>query len=522
MKRYGLNKWINRTRFKGGKALKIRVKQESMEHVQDEIIAVGLFEEMKRLRGAAAEADRHTGRMVKEVLASGDFKGKLYQTLLLYVKKGLKTKRLLLVGLGKEKEFTIDKLRGASASAARQVRDMGLKSFVMPGSFVPSRRIAFGEQVRAFVEGILLGLYKFDEYKSPEKNSGKKQLRQVSILVNAGPELRQARKEVKRTEAVVRAVYMARDLVSRPGNSATPRFLANAARQAAKKSGLVCRVLDEKAAEKQGMGSFLSVSRGTDEPARFIVLEHKPRQKKAAATVVLVGKAITFDSGGISLKPAANMEEMKMDMSGGAAVLGALQAAAELKLPLHVVGLVPATENLPSGHALKPGDIVKSMSGKTIEIISTDAEGRLILADALHYAQRYKPSAIIDLATLTGACIIALGNDVSAVMGSDEHLVGRIKQAGAKTGEKVWQLPLWEEYGELIKSDIADLKNVGGRSAGTITAGFFLKEFAGDFPWAHLDIAGTAWAKKDQPCIPKGATGVGVRLLIEMLENWEK
>jgi leucyl aminopeptidase len=186
------------------------------------------------------------------------------------------------------------------------------------------------------------------------------------------------------------------------------------------------------------------------------------------------------------------------------------------------VGLVPATENLPSGHALKPGDIVKSMSGKTIEIISTDAEGRLILADALHYAQRYKPSAIIDLATLTGACIIALGNDVSAVMGSDENLVGRIKQAGAKTGEKVWQLPLWEEYGELIKSDIADLKNVGGRSAGTITAGFFLKEFAGDFPWAHLDIAGTAWAKKDQPCIPKGATGVGVRLLIEMLENWEQ
>jgi leucyl aminopeptidase len=275
-------------------------------------------------------------------------------------------------------------------------------------------------------------------------------------------------------------------------------------------------------AEKLGMGSFLSVARGTDEPARFIILEHKPRVKKSIPTVVLVGKAITFDSGGISMKPASNMEEMKTDMAGGAAVLGTLQAIAEQKPPVHVVGLVPATENLPSGHALKPGDIVKPMSGKTIEIISTDAEGRLILADALTYALRYKPSAIVDMATLTGACIIALGNEVSGIMGNNDNLIEKIRSAAEVTGEKVWQLPLWEEYGELIKSDIADIKNAGGRPAGTITGGYFLKEFVGETPWVHIDIAGTAWTKKDRPYIPKGATGVGVRLLVEVIENWGK
>jgi leucyl aminopeptidase len=237
---------------------------------------------------------------------------------------------------------------------------------------------------------------------------------------------------------------------------------------------------------------------------------------------VLIGKAITFDSGGISIKPAQGMEEMKTDMAGGAAVLGALQAAAGLKLPAHVVGIIPATENMPSGHALKPGDIIKAMSGKTIEIISTDAEGRLILADSLTYAQRYKPAAIIDLATLTGACVIALGHAASGLMSTDEKLIKKIQAAAEATGEKVWPLPLYEEYAEQLKSDVADLKNTGGRPAGTITAGCFLKEFAGTVPWAHIDIAGTAWAAKPLPYIPKGASGVGVRLLVELLEQWVK
>jgi len=240
------------------------------------------------------------------------------------------------------------------------------------------------------------------------------------------------------------------------------------------------------------------------------------------APVVLVGKAITFDSGGISIKPANNMEEMKTDMSGGAAVLGAMQVCAKLKLPLRVVGLIPATENLPGGSALKPGDVITSMAGKTIEIITTDAEGRLILADALHYARRYKPQAVIDLATLTGACVIALGNDVSAVMGTSEALIERLRQAAEQTGEKVWPLPMYAEYDDQIKSPIADMKNVGGRGGGSITAGCFLKKFTEGIPWAHLDIAGTAWTQQPKPYAPKGATGVGVRLLVSVLRNWKR
>lgn len=501
--------------------MKIAVRKESIAHLRSEIIVVGAFEETAKLSGAVSKVDKLTGGMIKEVLGYGDFSGKIYQTLMLYTKKNLRTKRVLLVGLGKEKEFSLDKLRGVTATAARHARKMGVNSFVIPLSFVEGRGLLIREKVRSFVEGILLGLYRFGEYKSPPKNSKKEEIKSVTIQVNTIDELKEARKEVKRTEAVAQAVCTARDLVSRPGNVATPTFLANTARAIAKKSGLTCKVLDEKNAAKDGMGAFLGVAQGSSEPARFIVLEYKPRLKKAP-TVVLVGKAVTFDSGGISLKPAGKMDEMKTDMAGGAAVLGVLQAVAALQIPVCVVGLIPSTENLPGGSALKPGDIVKSMSGKTIEIISTDAEGRLILADALTYAFRYKPAAIIDLATLTGACIVALGNDVSAVMGNDEKLKDKIQKAGESTGERVWPLPLWEDYGELIKSDIADIKNVGGRAAGTITAAYFLSEFVNDTPWVHLDIAGTAWKKKDHPYIPKGASGVGVRMLVELLESWGK
>jgi leucyl aminopeptidase len=270
--------------------------------------------------------------------------------------------------------------------------------------------------------------------------------------------------------------------------------------------------------EKIGMGAILGVARGSLEPPRFIILEYG-RARKGRRPIVLVGKSITFDSGGISLKPSEKMEQMKDDMSGGAAVLGALRAIAQLKLPLHVVGLLPATENMPSGTAIKPGDILKSLSGKTIEVINTDAEGRLCLADALTYAARYKPEAIIDLATLTGACVVALGNYAIGVMSRSPELMERIKRAGERSGERVWELPLWEEYNEQIKSDIADLKNVGGRGAGSITAGLFLHKFVGDYPWVHLDIAGTAWIETDRPYCPKGATGVGVRLLVEYLSD---
>lgn len=500
----------------------ITIRKDRIDHIQDEVLVAGIFQKSTSLSNAAADIDRCTGGMIRRVISRGDFSGRLYQTLLLYTAKGLRTERVLLIGLGKQNEFTRVKLRNACASAARYLRDMGRRSFVVPLSFVEHDSLSLRDKVRTYIEGACLGLYQFKKFKTKQPDNNDKRITAITVLVRTDAELTQARVEAKKAVIVVDAVYMARDLVSRPGNSATPSFLADTARSLARSCGIRCTVLDRNGIKRLGMGAFLGVARGSDEPPRFIILDYKPAIKKKVPRIVLIGKAITFDSGGISIKPAAEMDEMKTDMAGGAAVLGVLQACARLRLPVHIVGLVPATENLPSGHALKPGDIVTSMAGKTIEIITTDAEGRLILADALTYAGRYKPAAMIDLATLTGACVIALGSEASGVMGTDETLIEKLRLAGEKTGERVWQLPLWQEYGEQIKSDIADIKNAGGRPAGTITAGYFLKEFAGKIPWAHIDIAGTAWTKKGKPCIPKGATGVGVRLLVELLENWKR
>jgi leucyl aminopeptidase len=294
----------------------------------------------------------------------------------------------------------------------------------------------------------------------------------------------------------------------------TPSALVKAARTLKKVS---VKVIEKNEAERLGMGAYLSVAKGSNEPPKFIVITYKG---KNTAPVVLVGKAITFDSGGISIKPSEGMEKMKYDMAGSAAVLGVIKAASEMKMPVHIIGILPAAENLPGGKAFKPGDVVKTMSGKTIEIISTDAEGRLAVADAIEYSKRFKPSAIIDIATLTGACSIAFGNEAVAMMGNDEALMKKMTDASLETYERVWQMPLFDEYKEYLKSDIADLKNVGGRSGGLITAGYFLKEFAGDTPWIHLDIAGTAWTDKDKPYVPKGATGIGVRLLLNFLQSF--
>jgi leucyl aminopeptidase len=302
----------------------------------------------------------------------------------------------------------------------------------------------------------------------------------------------------------------------------TPTILAEQAHQMAKDCHLKCEVLDRKDIEKLGMGLLLGVAQGSEEPPKFIILEHRGG-KRGQGNLVFVGKGITFDSGGISIKPADGMERMKYDMSGGAAVIGALRATALLKVPQNVIGLIPATENLPSGKATKPGDVHRAMNGKTAEIINTDAEGRLILGDALAYAARYKPVACVDLATLTGACVVALGHEAIGMMGNaqGEALMDRLRQAGMRTGERVWQLPLWDEYLEHVKSDVADVKNVGmGRAAGTIAGAAFLVKFVDDYPWVHLDIAGTAWADRDQPYKPKGGTGVGVRLLTQMVLDW--
>jgi len=302
----------------------------------------------------------------------------------------------------------------------------------------------------------------------------------------------------------------------------TPEHMAHNALEVGKKRKMVkVTVLDEKKMKALKMNGILSVAQGSHEASRFIIMEYNGVKRTKEKPIILVGKGLTFDTGGISLKPAENMEEMKTDMAGGAAVMGTIMAAADLRLPLRVIGLIPATENMPGGRAYKPGDVLHTLSGQTVEIISTDAEGRLILADALWYARRYEPVAMIDVATLTGACVIALGDLVMGMMGTDDNLKTILKDAAERTGEKLWELPLWKEYEESLKSDVADMKNVGGRQGGAITAGVFLSKFvASDCPWVHLDIAGPSWLKKDRPYIPKGASGVGVRLLIEALKRW--
>jgi leucyl aminopeptidase len=311
---------------------------------------------------------------------------------------------------------------------------------------------------------------------------------------------------------------MARDLVSHPGNVVTTGYLAEIARGLARRHNLVCRVLEIDELEQLGMNALVAVGKGAAEPPRLIVLEYRGAVEKERP-IVLIGKGITFDSGGISIKPGAGMEEMKTDMAGGAAVIGVMEVVATMKLPVNLVVIIPTAENMPDGKAYKPGDVVTSMSGLTIEITNTDAEGRLILCDALHYAQKYNPVAMIDLATLTGACVVALGHEASGVMGNNQRLLNALKKSGERSSERIWELPVWDCYGESMKSDIADLRNAGSRDGGSITAGWFLKQFVGKIPWAHLDIAGTAWCDKAKPCAPKGATGVGVRLLVEYLQN---
>jgi leucyl aminopeptidase len=316
------------------------------------------------------------------------------------------------------------------------------------------------------------------------------------------------------------AVLATRDLMHHPSNTATPTFMAKVAQAMARKHKITCKVLEKKDMEKLKMGSLLGVARGSHEPPKFIVMEYKGGKAKDKP-VVIVGKGVTFDTGGISLKPTVAMDEMKFDMSGGAVTIGTLQAAASLKLKVNVVGIVPATENMPGGSAIKPGDILTASNGKTIEVLNTDAEGRLILADALVYAQRYKPRALIDLATLTGAVIMALGHQAAAAIGTDAKLIQKLIDSGDATGERLWELPLYEEFEKATKSDIADLKNIAtkGVGAGTITGAAFLKPFTGDYPWVHLDIAGTAWTSNEKPYVPKGGSAYGVRLLIDYLKN---
>jgi leucyl aminopeptidase len=495
--------------------VKIFVRKGKLQDAKSQVIILNFFEDQKKLSGSAQIINQLCGGIITELINNRDFEAKPSQVSIIYTGGKIPAKRIALVGLGKKSEINLEKIRAAFAKTMQHLRSLNIKeaATAIDLSLLPKDK---DKIVQAMVEGAMLGLYQFIPYKTVGREDIK-EMEQLNIVVD-GKDFSFIESEVEKTQVITQAVYFTRDLISAPSNEMTPSIMALKAREIARKQNVTCIVLDKAKMKELGMNSLLGVAQGSNEEAKFIILEYSGA-KKNEAPVVLVGKGLTFDSGGISIKPAEKMDEMKSDMSGGAAVMGAVMAAADLQLPLNIIGLVPATENMPGSKAYKPGDIFKSYSGKNIEVINTDAEGRLILADALTYAAKYKPAAIIDIATLTGACIIALGDDVIGMLGTDDKLKGEINKAAENTGELVWEMPLWECYHEQIKSDIADYKNSGGRAAGTITAAAFLSKFVGDFPWVHLDIAGPAWSSKDKPYTPKGASGVAVRLLVEFLRN---
>ena len=494
----------------------ITVKAGRIEKEPSEVIVLGHFEGESALSEEMAAVDKALRGQMRKVLVAEEFTGKANQLFLLHTLGEIPAERVLLVGLGKKRDFSPERARQAAGTAARHVRDLGLKTFSIL-IFSHGAALRLDQSAQAIVEGSLLGLYQFTPYRT-ENRSEIKEIRHIRLITRAEKRRDQATLGARRGQVLAESTNFARDLCNHPSNVVTPTRFSKEARAVAKKLGLKCQVLERADAKHLGMGAFLGVARGSREPPKFIVLEYHGTKRKESP-VVLVGKTVTFDSGGISLKPAENMEQMKTDMAGGAAVFGALRAVAQLKLPISLIAILPATENMPSGTAIKPGDVVKTLSGKTVEVINTDAEGRMILADALTFATRYKPSAIIDLATLTGACVVALGHHATGILGNNSRLIERLKRAGEECGERVWELPLWEEYFKQIKSDVADMKNVGGRGAGAITAAAFLNKFVEDSPWAHLDIAGTARIEEGRPYIPKGATGVGVRLLVQYLSK---
>jgi len=464
------------------------------------------------LPASLTELDRVAGGFLDRAVTSGDFKGKRDEALLLYPGGG-EAQRILLVGLGKAGEVTRSSIRRAAAVAAKRARALGAKQFAFAVAAEARNGVAPKELGQVVAEGAGQGAWAFTALKaSPDEP--RPEVESVAIACDSR-EASDVTAGGRVGDAIAAGHRLARDLQMQPGNVCTPSYLADQAKQLAAAHGFTVTVLDRAAMRQEGMGAVLAVAQGSAQEPRFIVLEYTAAGD--AAPVGLVGKGVTFDSGGISIKPAQNMEEMKFDMSGAAAVLGAFEVLGRLKPKVNVVGLIPATENLPSGTAVKPGDVVKSHLGKTIEIINTDAEGRLILCDALSYVRRFKPAAVLDVATLTGAVVVALGHVAIGVMGNDDALIGEVREAGERAGERCWPLPLWDDYRDLLKSDIADVKNSGGRGAGAIAGGWFLREFVNGYPWAHLDIAGTAYTEGEGPSQAKGPTAAGVRLFSEFV-----
>jgi len=495
--------------------IKIDVKAGAASKQRDDAVVLPLLDGRK-LTESGRELQHATGSVLPDFLRKFDISGVFGKARTLYGVKDAHTHRIMLIGAGDERKLTLHGLRRLAAMAARKLDKGGARdvSFYLPELNV--RAASLPDKVQAVAEGVWLGLYAFDRYQT-EKKENKRELRSVTIMISSRRDLESAEGALANARAVSTGTNFARDLANEPGNVCTPEFLGEQA-SALKHQKLEVTVMDKAAIEKAGFTALLAVNQGSAKEPRFIVLEYQGG-KKGAAPVALVGKGLTFDAGGISIKPAAQMDEMKFDMCGSAAVLGIFKAAIEMNLQVNLLGVIASTENLPGSAAYKPGDIVTTYKGLTIEVQNTDAEGRIILSDALAYAAEQKPAEIIDFATLTGACVIALGSQATGLLGTGEKVKKGLKTSGNHTHDRVWELPLFEEYQDQIKSHIADIKNIGGREAGTITAACFLSRFVDDIPWAHLDIAGTAWNMKGTDISAKGATGAGVRLVVDYLRR---
>jgi len=489
------------------------ITQRSAAEGEDAVLALFLHEG-GAMPPAAAAVDGAVGGLVSRVMKSGEFSGRAKETRLLHNAAAKGPRRVLLVGLGKESGFEVEGFRRASGAAALAARDAkaGEMTAVLPASTAATAEVL----AAAFVEGTALACYRYLSHKTGEDAEDRHPLSKVTILA-ANPDERAALdRGVAFGRVLADAGVYARDVGNTPGNEGTPTFLAARAKEIAAESGMKLTVFDRADMVREGMGGILSVAQGTEEPPKFIILEHNADRTDLPA-YCLVGKGVTFDSGGISIKPGADMHEMKFDKCGAVAVLATMRAVGRLKLPLRIVGICPATENLPSGRAYKPGDVVKSLGGRTIEILNTDAEGRMLLVDGITWAKRMNPKCIVDLATLTGACVVALGDACSGLFSTDDSLAGALQCAGGSSGERLWRMPVYSDYTDQIRSDVADFKNTGGRSAGACTAAALLMAHAEGTPWAHLDIAGTAWGSKERDYIRKGATGVGPRTLVRWL-----
>ncbi len=495
--------------------MQITLETKPYASLETEAIVTPVFEGDDPVQGRVAELDQLTGGLLKKLAASGELTGKTLEFTLLHAPAGLKAARLLLVGAGKRDQFNVATLRKIAGAALRSLKAKSVKNFAfLAGGALPPE-----DGAQAIVEGFLTGDFETDKYKTDKKD---KTVDSVSLAGFPEADKSAAEKGLARGRIIAEAQNFARDLVNEPSNKLTPRVLAEKAEAMAKEAGLAVDILDEKRIAELKMGALLSVAQGSVEPPRVIVVTYTPANPKPGAPVIgLVGKAVTFDTGGISIKPADGMEKMKYDMAGGATMLGVMRALAALKPNVKVIGVVPATENMPGGKAQKPGDIQTAMSGKTIEVLNTDAEGRLILADAIHYTKQLGATNLVDAATLTGAIVVALANVNVGVFGSDQAWTDKLLASAKATGEKMWQLPMDDEYREFIKGSFADIQNIGsGKGGGSITGAWFIREFAGDTPWIHLDIAGTAWNDDAKPWLAKGPTGVSLRTLVHLVSTF--